>query len=50
MIYTSFNFFESSNVVLVKMVEFLMMSAKSATPGPLKTKIKVMTSQLLSMT
>ena len=39
MIYTSFNFFESSNVVLVKMVEFLTMSAKSATLDPLKTKI-----------
>ena len=33
------NFFESSKVVLVNMVEFLMMSAKLATLGLLKIKV-----------
>ena len=35
----SFNFFESSNIVLVKMVEFVMMSAKLGTLDLLKTKV-----------
>ena len=33
------NFFESSKVVLINLVEFLMMSAKLATLGLLKLKI-----------
>ena len=33
------NFFESSKIVLVNMVEFLMMSAKLVTLGLLKIKV-----------
>ena len=33
------NFFESSKIVLVNMVQFLMMPAKLAAPGLLKIKV-----------
>ena len=35
----SFNSFESSKVVLINMVEFLMMSAKLVTVGVIKIKL-----------